>query len=228
MVKRRLSAAELLGSLPLFCAIDGEPVARLASRTTAMAARKGSVIYNRGDTCTGLYAVVYGQIKLSLQTHRGDEKVVQFANRGDTFGEPAIFLGQPYFFRAEAAVDSKLLHIPKESVLSEVAGNASFARHMLEAISLRLANALHNLEGFMLRTGTQRVIAYLLGQLPGDCSAAHCVTLPAAKGVIASHLNLTHEHFSRILRELSEEELIEVRGPVVRIRDVAGLRARIA
>jgi len=50
------------------------------------------------------------------------------------------------------------------------------------------------------------------------------VTLPATKGVVASRLNLTLEHFSRILHELAAEGLIEVRGRSVHIRDVDRLR----
>ena len=43
--------------------------------------------------------------------------------------------------------------------------------------------------------------------------------------MIASQLNLTHEHFSRLLRELVTEALIEVEGRRVRILDVGRLRA---
>ena len=226
MIQRRISVAEFLAPLPLFCELDSDSMARLASAATARAAPKGSVIYNRGDACTGLYAIVYGQVKLSLQTRRGDEKVVQLADRGETFGEPAIFLGQPYLYTAEAAADTKLVHVTKESVLSEVSRNNVFARRMLEAMSLRLTHLLQHIEGFMLRTGTQRVIDYLLNRLPDGCTGVVEVSLPATKGIIASNLNLTHEHFSRILHELSAGGLIEVRGPLVCILDAAELRAR--
>jgi CRP-like cAMP-binding protein len=49
--------------------------------------------------------------------------------------------------------------------------------------------------------------------------------LPAAKRAIASRLNLSAEHLSRILRHLTAEGLIEVRGRTVDIPDVARLRA---
>ena len=39
----------------------------------------------------------------------------------------------------------------------------------------------------------------------------------SGKGVIASRLNLTQEHFSRILHELSESGLITVDGRTIRI-----------
>ena len=48
--------------------------------------------------------------------------------------------------------------------------------------------------------------------------------LPASKGVIASRLNLTPEHFSRILHELTDAGLIRVEGRSFFILDVDGLR----
>jgi CRP-like cAMP-binding protein len=51
------------------------------------------------------------------------------------------------------------------------------------------------------------------------------VELATSKGVLASRLNITREHFSRVLHELSAGGLIEVRGRTIRILDVAGLQA---
>jgi len=51
------------------------------------------------------------------------------------------------------------------------------------------------------------------------------VTLPVSKAVLASRLNLTPEHFSRILHDLSEAGLIAVEGRQVHIADIEKLRA---
>ncbi|MBN9463997.1 MAG: winged helix-turn-helix domain-containing protein, partial [Burkholderiales bacterium] len=50
------------------------------------------------------------------------------------------------------------------------------------------------------------------------------IVLDTSKGVIASRLNLTPEHFSRILGELSHEGLISVRGAEITILDPERLR----
>ena len=50
------------------------------------------------------------------------------------------------------------------------------------------------------------------------------ITLPTNKGVIASRLNLTQEHFSRILHELSELGLIVVEGRKIHIPNATKLR----
>jgi CRP-like cAMP-binding protein len=43
--------------------------------------------------------------------------------------------------------------------------------------------------------------------------------------VLASRLNITREHFSRILHELTAAGLIKVRGRQVSVLDLAQLRA---
>ena len=79
----------------------------------------------------------------------------------------------------------------------------------------------------MLRSGTERVMGYLLNRVPPNAVNGNAVvTLPTKKGIIASQLNLTHEHFSRILRELFTAGLIEVDGRNVHIASVSQLRAR--
>jgi CRP-like cAMP-binding protein len=50
------------------------------------------------------------------------------------------------------------------------------------------------------------------------------VTLPAAKRTIASQLNLSAEHLSRILGELARDGLIAVAGRKVSIPDAGRLR----
>src|SRR3546814_13741077 len=57
---------------------------------------------------------------------------------------------------------------------------------------------------YSLRSGTQRVIGYLLKD--EECIDGYHFRLETSKTVIASRLNLTPEHFSRILR--SEERRV--------------------
>ena len=73
----------------------------------------------------------------------------------------------------------------------------------------------------------RRVIGYLLRDLDrrGDASIQPVrIVLDTSKGVIASRLNLTPEHFSRILGELSTEGLISVKGAEITILDPERLR----
>jgi CRP-like cAMP-binding protein len=112
-------------------------------------------------------------------------------------------------------------------VLREVDRSRGFARRVIEELCNQLRDRTLDLQSYRLHSGRQRVIGYLLGRLPAEINGAPAaVMLPAKKGIIASHLNLTHEHFSRILRELATVGLIEVIGRTVRIPDVHRLESQ--
>ena len=98
-----------------------------------------------------------------------------------------------------------------------------FARKMLAGLSRRMHGLICDLESNALRSGTQRVIGFLLqDEATGEGAQ---VTLSVSKAVLASRLNLTPEHFSRILSDLSAHGLISVQGRLVTICALDGLRA---
>ena len=220
MRKQRTQLKAFLADLPLFEKLSDEGLSRLAARAAEIEAPRRTVVCRRGDACLGMHVVVAGQIKLSLQTLHGDERVIELVAAGQSFGESVLFANLPYMSSAETLADSKLVHIPKAAVLAELEKNPRFALCMIASLSARLNHLINDVEGYTLRSGTQRVSRFLLTHLAlrGD-RVEPTLTFPAKKGIIASHLNLTHEHFSRILHELSAQGLIEVRGRVVRILD---------
>lgn len=226
MAKPRILIKDFLANLPLFQELEGRELARIASGTAEVYAPRGTIIFHRGDQCQGLYVVVFGQVKLVLQTPEGGEKVVDLVGPGQSFGEIAIFLDRAYMLTAETLVDTKLMHVGKATVLSELEHTPGFTRRIILNLSRQLQLLISDLEDYTLRSGTQRVIGYLLSRLPESVTGNDAaVTLPAKKGIIASRLSLTQEYFSRILHEIYAAGLIEVRGREIRIRDVERLRA---
>jgi len=227
MGKSRNQIDQFLASASLFRALSARDLSRISASASAVDAPRGSFLFRKGDACRGLYILISGQVKLALQAPHGEEKVVELIGPGGTFGETAIFLNRPHGLIAEALMHSKLVHIPKAAVLRELDRTPGLMRGVITTLSLRLHHFLSDLEGYTLRTGIERVAGYLISVLPDEADDdAVEILLPASKGIIASKLNLTQEHFSRILRELSGEGLIRVTGRRVQIPDVARLRAR--
>lgn len=225
MPLKHIRIEDFLVNLPLFRQLDKDELARISTGVTEIAAPRGTVLFHRGDPCNGFHLVIYGQVKLALHTPRGGEKVIEIMGPGQSFGEAVMFLDKPYVVSAETLADSKLLHVSKDIVLSELEREPRFARRMLAGLSLRLHHLISDLEAMTLHSGIQRVIACLLRDLPQDSDGrAEKIVLPAPKGVLASQLGLTQEHFSRLLRQLSEAGLIEVRNREINIPDVGKLR----
>jgi CRP-like cAMP-binding protein len=219
---------DFLRNLPLFRDLNPCQLEAVGAATTEQRAAAGAVLFRRGDPCAGIHIVVLGRVKLALLAPAGAEKVVEILGPGQSFGESVMFMGQPHVLCAEAIADSLLLHISKDAILEAVAGNAEFSRRMLKEMSQRLCRLIADIEAYTLKSATERVTGYLLAALNEDANPAQPgeVLLAASKSVLASRLNITREHFSRILHELSLAGLIRVNGRSIRILDPAGLGER--
>jgi len=218
----KIKVQNFLARLSLFDQMTAEELDRIAIGTTERAALRGTVLFQRGDASSGFYLVVYGQVKLAFVSPGGSEKVVEIIGSGHSFGEAVMFMDKPHIVNAQALVDSLLLHVSKETVCDEIAGNPQFARKMLAGLSRRMHSLICDVESYSLRSGAQRVIGYLLEASGRE--EEEQFDLQVSKTVIASRLNLTPEHFSRILHDLSEKCLIKVNGRNVHIIDIDRLR----
>jgi CRP/FNR family transcriptional regulator, dissimilatory nitrate respiration regulator len=228
MSKRTLQikTQAFLANQPMFSAMSAAELDRVAAATVTVNLQKGASLFECGDPCTGFHILVYGQVKLGFTSPQGVEKVIEIIRPGQSFGEALMFLDQPYIVFAQALSDSLLLHVAKHAVLEELARDPGFARHMLSGLSRRLHGLVRDVEAYTLRSGQERVIGYLLADaaaIAGNGGPVE-VHLTPGKSVIASRLNMTPEHFSRILHELGACGLIEMSGPVVRIPDLERLR----
>ena len=220
-----LNITALLSRVPLFGGMEPEEIGRIARGTREINVAKGDILFHKGGTPTGFHLMVYGQVKLAFSSPQGGEKVVDIMVPGQTFGEAVMFMDKPYPVYAQAIKDSQLLHISKSVILDELGKDPKLGRKMIAALSMRLHHLITDVESYSLHSGRQRIIGYLLRENVDDDPAPLVVTLPVSKGIIASRLNLTQEHFSRILHELTEAGLITVDGRRITIPDVGKLRA---
>ncbi|HEY5633606.1 MAG TPA: Crp/Fnr family transcriptional regulator [Burkholderiaceae bacterium] len=222
-----VKTSTFLANIPMFSDATADDLEGLAAGTTELRVPKGQIIVQRGDPCVGFHVVVYGQVKLAFVSPNGAEKVIEIIGPGHSFGEALMFTDRPYVVFAQALADTMLLHIAKTAIDSAIERDPKLAMRMIAGLSRKLHGLVEDVEAYSLRSGMQRVIGYLLRDLEEEVEKGHDpvkIVLDANKGVIASRLNLSAEHFSRTLAELSHENLIQVDGARITIIDPARLR----
>ena len=231
MCAAAVQVLQALSASSLFAGLDPAALGRLAGSTELRDFSGGAVICREGQPGTGLHLVTRGQVKLLLQAGNGHEKVFDLIGPGACYGESSLYTDQPHQITAAAIVDTQLLHVPRADLLSTLQETPELALRVIKGLASKIYRCTHDLKSYMLMSGTQRVICYLLYEVPlqQEGPAEVAVTLPVRKGLIAprlaSRLNLTQEHFSRILHELAVAALIKVEGQRVHIRDLSRLRA---
>jgi len=230
MDAKRRQYASALTNAAIFSQLSAETLGRLAAGTTETAFRRGSVVFGRGTSATGIYVVTSGQLKLCLETPQGAEHVVELLQPDDSFGEAELLTDRSHRVTATAVTDCRLLHIGRQALMAELELDKAFARRVIGTLSERLYRQTSELENVLFLKATGRVARFILDRLKlHGARTSRRVALPVRKGLIASHLNMTQEHFSRTLRELTTTGLIRVDGTMVdiievdKLRDVAGL-----
>ncbi len=211
MARKEIAPEVFLAGLALFKELDAETLTRLAAGTTRRRLRRGDMLFRKGDPATGMYVVVVGEIKLVARSPVRGARLSGIVGPGQSLGEPVMFLERPAVVDAQAASDALLLYLPREVVFAEIERSPTFAHRMIAGLSKRVESLVRELDRQSLGSGRERFVAYLLRQCR-DMSGPAVITLPAAKAQIASQLNLSPEHFSRILRELAEAGLLRVSG----------------
>jgi CRP-like cAMP-binding protein len=217
---------DFVRNLPLFRDLDENELAAIGAATVEQRVPAGTVLFRRDDPCDGFHVIVIGRVKLALLAPAGAEKVVEILGPGQSFGEAAMFLGKRHTLYAEALADSLLLFVHSGAMLEAIGRNPELARRMLDEMSQRLYHLVADIEAYTMKSATERVTGYLLAALPVDADKEQPadIQLAASKSVLASRLNITREHFSRILHELSQSGLIRVSGRNIRVLDLAKLR----
>ncbi|MFA7438590.1 Crp/Fnr family transcriptional regulator [Castellaniella sp.] len=213
----------MLVQIPYFQGIPPDLLAPLIEGAHRSRARRGEIIALRGEPCDGMHIVVSGRIKLYHETASGLERIMRIIEPGDSFGEALMFMEHHYIITAEALDPSELLYLGRDLVIQQMEQNPALARHLVASLSRHLYMMMGDFGAYTVRSGRQRLIAYLLRESGGLEDVP--MRLPMAKGVIASRLNLTPQHFSRILHDLGERGLILIRGREFTILDADGLRA---
>lgn len=222
MARKEIPPETFLASLPLFKELGAATLARLAAGTTRRPLKRGEALFRQGEPATGMYVVVHGEIKLSASTPARGRRLTGIVGPGQSFGDPVMFLERRTLVTAQAAGDALVLHLLKEAVFAELDRNPRFARRMIAGLSQRVESLVRELDRQSVASGTERLVAFLLQHDRGETGLV--LTLPAAKAEIASQLNLTPEHFSRILHDLAQTGVLQIRGRRITVPDTDRLR----
>lgn len=215
-----------LARLPLLCSVIPDELRDLAEHSRELELSRDEVLFRAGDKPDAFYCVKSGQVKLTVSTPTGVEKVIELVGQGQSFAEALLFLDSVSPVTAQAIEPTTLIRIPGPVILGSIHRSPEFTRRLLAGLSQRLHFLISDVESYCLLSSSQRVAGYLLQELKRSREVRDGlqVRLPASKGTIASRLSLTPETFSRTLHHLVEEGVIDVMGKDIAVRDLESLR----
>lgn len=208
----------------LFAGMDGAAYQEVVDHADVIRLAAGQALFQQDQPVTSIYWVVEGMIRLCRVSPQGEEKVIDLVGPGRTFAEAALFMGGHYPVYAVAQTASRLIAIDAVHFRSWLAQDTEHCFRLMAAMSARMHKLLTDIDRLTLMKGTDRLLQYLLDHSDPDEQGRQVVELEAPKQVIASHLGIKPETFSRLLHKLAEQGCIEVQDNRIYIADPERMR----
>jgi CRP/FNR family transcriptional regulator len=211
---------DILRKTPLFATLPDDDLLRVADLAVSRRFAKKEAVFREGDRADGFFIVASGKVKVFKLSGEGKEQVLHVLEGGQTFAEAVIFEGGGYPAHAEALTDTELLFLPKRPFVDLLERHPKVAIRMLASLSRWLKRMTDLAESLSLKDVETRLVFYLSEELkargiPAKDGAE--LELAIGKNVLASRLGTVPETFSRTLKKLQDEGMIDVRGKRIRV-----------
>ncbi|WP_448683624.1 Crp/Fnr family transcriptional regulator [Pseudomonas nicosulfuronedens] len=208
----------------LFNVLNEEQLEQLLATSALLNLEKGDKLFLQGEPAHAFYFVISGAVKIYRLTPEGQEKVLEVVGGRQTFAEAMMLMDTPdYVASAQALEPTQVYRFANRTYMELLHSNPQLPFSLLATLCVRLHRRINEIETLSLKNSTHRVVRYLITQLNRQGSEDNRFELPMAKQLVAGHLSIQPETFSRVLRRLIDENIIDLSGRTVQVLDVARL-----
>ncbi|MBR9868398.1 Crp/Fnr family transcriptional regulator [uncultured Amphritea sp.] len=224
MSEFRLQA--VIGEHFLFSSLSQQAQATLSQQCRTIKLKNDETLFSQGGEAHSFYLVLSGTIKLFRVSPDGQTKVIEVIRAGEAFAEALMFMDQiRYPVNAAAMGVSEVMVIPSKLYKDMLLAAPQSAMKLMGTMAVKLHRRIKEIETLTLQNTRHRLGNYLFGLAPDPAAKQCAFQLPMAKQLIASQLGMQPETFSRLIKEMKTQGLIEVSGADIQVNDLQGLRA---
>jgi CRP/FNR family transcriptional regulator len=188
--------------------------------------KKGQILYYEGTRPLGIFCINSGVVKVYKTASNGKEQIIHLAKEGDFLGYSALLGEENYASSSMIIEDAKICFIPKESFLSTLFNNTPFFKRITKALSHEIGVMEAKLTDANQKSIRER-LAYVLLQLGStfgiEGGETQKINLVLSRDEIAGLVGTATESIIRLLSEFKKDNLIDLDGKKIIIKDRRGL-----
>lgn len=205
-------ALQVISDSSLFKGLPEAPLRDLAEVCRRTELKKKDILFSEGTRGGSVFLLAKGCIQLQKTTPDGREVVIRTIREGEVFAEVILFEQDRYPVTAVALMDSLVIAIGKEDVLS-LLDRPLFRNEFIASLMRKqryLAERVHYLTSMDVE---ERFLLFIRQQYGDDES----IELDLSKKDIAASIGATPETFSRLIKRLSDSGDISLEKKTLRI-----------
>lgn len=201
-----------IAKVPLLNGVKQGTIDAFLEDSRILSFNKDEEIFFQGGVAENFYIILDGYVKLFQIDIEGKEVIHNIRSTGDALLE--IIVDDPtYVVNANTITKVTLLSVPLAKVCCFVRDNKIIASNMLSIIIDQYRKCISHFSQLSLKTVSQRVGWFLL-KLFIENERNEIIDIPYDKRVVASYLGMKPETFSRIMKQLKDDEFIIQRNTV--------------
>lgn len=210
--------SERIGNVKLFSALSNEEREALISPPSKIASFEEG--YDISKSTNGVIAVLLAGRAEVFSKDEGRHTLIRVLSEGDVFGVAGLFSGAEKVSRIITTTRSSLLLIPKESIISAVQSNQSFAIAYFSFLERRIAFLNQRIAAFTAGK-SERKLAIFLCSL-SDEEAFEISGIPFSS--LAKQLDIGRASLYRAIATLEEDGLIRAGAKSIDVLSRSSLR----
>lgn len=198
----------ILRSLSIFAGVKEQKLVALATEASLKGVGRNEVVMRAGDPTDFVYFVLSGRLRVLVSDAEGREVILSMLGPGDMFGEIGVIDDNPRSATVSAVDASDLVVFAKEDFRRCLADNFDLTLAIMRNLASRLRAADQRIESLALLDVYGRV-ARLLLELAEDRDGLKIVPRRLTKQDIAKMVGASREMVSRVMKDLTQQGLIE-------------------
>ena len=206
---------------PIWNKLTDDQQQRITQRVVRREVKKGTLLHDGSNECTGLLLVRAGQLRAYILSDEGREITIYrlFDRDMCLFSASCIMRSIQFDITVEAEKDTELWLIPPDVYQSVMNESAAVANYTNEVMASRFSEVMWLMEQIMWKSLDKRLAAFLAEESAIEGSE----TLKLTHETIAKHLGSHREVITRMLRYFQSEGWVKVSRGTVEILDMDAL-----
>jgi CRP-like cAMP-binding protein len=189
--------------------------------------QQGEILCSKGDEIHHMYFLVKGKVKIFTTTPEGKTLIVRFKTPLAVIGDVEYVKGTEVFNTVEAVSDGVVMGIPFDDLRTMETNQVPFLQFLLEIVTEKFYTESHATNFNMLYPVEVRLASYLLSlSSEGEGTMFHKEMQTSKVTEIADLIGTSYRHLNRVIKKLSNEEIIQRKKGILHIKDLPRLRER--
>jgi CRP/FNR family transcriptional regulator/CRP/FNR family cyclic AMP-dependent transcriptional regulator len=220
-IQETLAASFLLGQLP------AESLDRLAGIARRRSYRRGEIVFHAGDPGDSLHVLASGRVRVVVYSNSGSEKVLAYLAPGDSFGELALFGGEPRSATVQASQAAETVVLRRDDFLDVVHSHMPTLDALLATAAAtirRLSDDIGDLAFLDLEGRLAKKLLELGGRYGSPVGDGTQIELPITQEDLAAMVAASRASINKVLGWFEDRGAIQRRDRHIVITDAARLR----